>query len=294
MIIGSEGRLGVITEVTAQVHRLPEKREILAYLFPSWHDGLAAMQAIAESDASPSVTRVSDAHETAFSFATSKAEHGHLAAGHRRAAEGAQGQGLGPRRDVPVVHRLRGQPRARAARRRLVGKIVKAKHGGIGVGKGPGKLYDQKKFDTPYLRDFLLDHGGAADVSETAAPWSKLRAVSTRRLRRRQPGLRRDRRAGLDHVPPVALVPLGRVPLLHLRVRARRRRRSAEYDVVKSAIQQAFIDTGGTLSHHHGVGLEHSPWMEQDVSTEGVAVMQGLFDSADPGTHFNPGKVTGV
>lgn len=53
MIIGSEGRLGVITEVTAQVHRLPEKREILAYLFPSWHDGLAAMQAIAESDAHP-------------------------------------------------------------------------------------------------------------------------------------------------------------------------------------------------------------------------------------------------
>ena len=35
-------------------------------------------------------------------------------------------------------------------------------------------LYDQKKFDTPYIRDFLLDRGGAADVSETAAPWSKL------------------------------------------------------------------------------------------------------------------------
>jgi alkyldihydroxyacetonephosphate synthase len=64
-----------------------------------------------------------------------------------------------------------------------------------------------------------------------------------------------------------------------------------QYDVVKSAIQQAFIDSGGTVSHHHGVGLEHAPWLEQDISTSGVAVMQGLFDSADPTNTFNPGKI---
>ncbi len=65
----------------------------------------------------------------------------------------------------------------------------------------------------------------------------------------------------------------------------------AEYDRVKSAIQQAFIDAGGTLSHHHGVGLEHAPWLEQDISPAGVGLMQGLFTSADPGRHFNPGKI---
>ena len=48
------------------------------------------------------------------------------------------------------------------------------RHGGIVVGKGPGELYDQKKFDTPYIRDFLLDRGAIGDVSDTAAPWSKL------------------------------------------------------------------------------------------------------------------------
>ena len=34
-----------------------------------------------------------------------------------------------------------------------------------------------------------------------------------------------------------------------------------EYDMVKCAIQQAFVDNGGTISHHHGVGTEHSRWM---------------------------------
>jgi len=64
-----------------------------------------------------------------------------------------------------------------------------------------------------------------------------------------------------------------------------------EYNVVKSAIQQAFIDNGGSLSHHHGVGLEHAPWLEQDISAQGVAVMRGLFEAVDPGENFNPRKI---
>ena len=40
-------------------------------------------------------------------------------------------------------------------------------HGGLCIGSSPGELYDQKKFDTPYIRDFLLDRGALADVSET-------------------------------------------------------------------------------------------------------------------------------
>src|SRR5205085_3352609 len=54
----------------------------------------------------------------------------------------------------------------------LVDEIV-TRHGGICAGTGPGRLYDQKKFDTPYIRDFLLDRGALADVSDTAAPWAQ-------------------------------------------------------------------------------------------------------------------------
>src|SRR5690625_397752 len=72
MILGSEGRLGVITEAWVQVHRLPENREIIAYLFPNFATGLAAMEEISTSDAEPTVTRVSDAPETQFSLADRK------------------------------------------------------------------------------------------------------------------------------------------------------------------------------------------------------------------------------
>ncbi|MEJ7714297.1 MAG: FAD-binding oxidoreductase [Thermoleophilaceae bacterium] len=61
MVLGSEGRLGIITEATVHVRRLPARRKILGYLFPTWGEGLAAMRDIAASEAAPSVTRVSDA-----------------------------------------------------------------------------------------------------------------------------------------------------------------------------------------------------------------------------------------
>ena len=51
--------------------------------------------------------------------------------------------------------------KSHVAREKEIVKDIVGKHGGIVLGKGPGVLYDQKKFDTPYIRDFLLDRGAA-------------------------------------------------------------------------------------------------------------------------------------
>ncbi|CAN5453283.1 FAD-binding oxidoreductase [soil metagenome] len=290
MIVGSEGRLGVITEATVQVHRTPAKRDVYGYFFPNWEAGTAAMQEIAESDAHPSITRVSDSRETGFSLATSKERHG-----FDKFAAGTV---------LPTLMKMKGwnlddicisfigyEGEARYAKRqkKLVDAIIK-KHGGMGVGKGPGVLYDQKKFDTPYLRDFLLDCGAAGDVSESAMPWSKINQLHDNvRIAADKAfdeiGIKGWIMSHLSHSYHSGAClyftfsfVFGDDPI-------------GEYDVVKRAIQQAFIDNGGSLSHHHGVGLEHAPWLEQDISAEGVAVMRGLFASADPGENFNPRKI---
>lgn len=291
MILGSEGRLGVITEVTVQVHRTPAKRDVYAYFFPNWTAGIAAMQEIAASDAAPSITRISDAPETAFSLATSKNRKGldkFLAVTVLPGLMRSKGWTL---TDICLSFiGFEGVTPAHATRqKKLVDGIVK-KHGGMGVGTGPGILYDQKKFDTPYIRDFLLDRGAAGDVSETAAPWSKLvplhaavRAAAQKAFD--EIGIKGWIMSHLSHSYhsgaclyfTFAFV-FGDDPI-------------REYNTVKSAIQQAFVDNGGTISHHHGVGLEHSPWLEQDISPEGVVVMRALFEGADPKGTFNPGKV---
>jgi alkyldihydroxyacetonephosphate synthase len=295
MVLGSEGRLGIVTAATVHVHRLPAERLILGYLFPTWAASLAAMNEIAASAASPSVTRVSDAAETQFSFATKKGSS---------PVEKLQSKAL-----TTYLRRRRGfdleamclsfigyegsERRVREERRR-VGRIV-ARHGGLCIGSGPGDLYDQKKFDTPYIRDFLLDRGVLADVSETAAPWSALPALYEHVTARARaafadlgvPGyvmchLSHSYHSGACLYFTFAITPSGRREPLD------------EYDVVKSAIQQAFVDSGATLSHHHAVGTEHARWLEQDISAPGVAMVRALLDGFDPGRNLNPGKIVGV
>jgi alkyldihydroxyacetonephosphate synthase len=50
-----------------------------------------------------------------------------------------------------------------------------------------------------------------------------------------------------------------------------------QYEPLKNAIQQAFVDSGGTLSHHHAVGTERARWLEQAISAPGVHMIDGLF-----------------
>ncbi|HLL62948.1 MAG TPA: FAD-binding oxidoreductase [Propionibacteriaceae bacterium] len=292
MVLGSEGRLGIITEVTVQVHRIPENRLILGYLFPSWDAGLAAMQEISTSDAHPSVTRVSDGRETRFSFAT------------RKKSGGISVSSLVSKGLMKVLERRGWQldqsclsfighegGKDHVNRQKAIVKDIVGRHGGIVLGKGPGVIYDQKKFDTPYIRDFLLDRGAIGDVSETAAPWSKLKPLYDNVMAAANGAfaelgvvgwimchLSHSYHSGACLYFTFAFKHDGEDPL-------------AQYDKVKSAIQQAFVDSDGTLSHHHAVGTEHAPWLEQDISAPGVHMIDGLFAATDPGGNFNPGKI---
>jgi alkyldihydroxyacetonephosphate synthase len=290
MVLGSEGRLGVITEVTVQVHRIPEERVILGYLFPSWEAGLAAMQQISTSDAHPSVTRLSDSYETQFSFATRKRSKGISSLVSKGLMKVLRRRGWDLDKICLAFVGYEGG-KAHVRRQKGIVKGVVTKHGGIVAGKGPGQLYDQKKFDTPYIRDFLLDRGAAADVSETAAPWSRLQGVyDAVRAASAQAydelGVKGWMMCHLSHS-----YHSGACLYFTFAFRHNGTDPIGQYDVVKSAVQQAFIDAGGTLSHHHAVGTEHARWLEQDISAPGVHMIDGLFAAVDPGQNLNPGKI---
>jgi alkyldihydroxyacetonephosphate synthase len=292
MILGSEGRLGIITEATMQVRPLPKQRTILGYLFPRFVDGLAAMEEIAHSECSVSVTRVSDAAETQFSFAMRKPP-----TLLERAQSAALQLYLKRRRGWDVGQMClsfigyEGSRRHVAAQRHAVGQIVK-RHGGLCIGSGPGVLYDQKKFDTPYIRDYLLDRGAAGDVSETAMPWSRLSPVYDAVTVAAQGAFRSLGVPGYLMCHLSHSYHAGACLYFTFAFRSGAGEDMlVQYDVVKSAIQQAFVDNGATLSHHHAVGTEHAPWLEQDISELGTAMLRALFDGTDPDHRLNPGKI---
>jgi alkyldihydroxyacetonephosphate synthase len=290
MILGSEGRLGIITEATVHVRRIPERRTILGYLFPTFVAGLAAMQDLAASEHSASITRVSDATETQFSFAM-RVRPTFVDKLQSRALRIFLRRRLGFELDQMCLSFIgyEGSNRHVAAQRRAVGRLVK-RHGGLCIGSGPGVLYDQKKFDIPYIRDFLLDRGAAGDVSETATNWSGLMPLYDAVVTAAHGAFAKLAVHGYIMCHLSHSYHAGACLYFTFAFKARNEM-AAEYQVVKSAIQQAFVDNGATLSHHHAVGTEHAQWLEQDISEPGVAMLQALFDGTDPGRHLNPGKI---
>jgi alkyldihydroxyacetonephosphate synthase len=290
MVLGSEGRLGIITEATVHIRRIPEQRTILGYLFPTFGAGLAAMQDLAASEHPVSVTRVSDANETQFSFAMRV---------RPTLVDKLQSRVL----RIFLHHRLgfdvnqmclsfvgyEGNDRHVAALRRAVGRLIK-RHGGVSIGSGPGVLYDQKKFDTPYIRDFLLDRGAAGDVSDTATTWSGLMPLYDAVVTAANGAFAQLAVHGYVMCHLSHSYHAGACLYFTFAFKAGSDM-AVEYELVKLAIQQAFVDNGATLSHHHAVGTEHAQWLEQDISAPGVVMLRALFAGTDPGKHLNPGKI---
>lgn len=293
MFIGSEGRLGIITDLWVHVHRLPEERVVVAYMYPSWEPAVAAIHAMADAEIPTTFVRISDANETAMSLSTQKE-----AVTIKKKIEARVTEELwafmrrrGWDTDEMCISYVcfEGSSADVDQRRRQVVKIAKA-HGALVLGTGPGALYDQKKFDTPYLRDFLLEQHVMGDVSETAAPWSKLNAVHDAVYAAAGRAFESLGKPGFIMCHLSHSYHAGACLYFTFAFQAGSDA-DREYATVKTAIQQAFVDSGGTLSHHHGVGMEHAPWMEQVVSEEGVNLMRTLFSATDPGNHLNPGKI---
>lgn len=138
------------------------------------------------------------------------------------------------------------------SQRKLAGRIV-ARHGGLCIGSGP--LYDQKKFDTPLHPRFPPGSRRAGrrirDRRAVEPPAARLRQCDGRRA----DGLPVARRDGYIMCHPRTRTTRARARISPFALTPSEERDSlAEYDVVKSAIRQTFVDSGATLSHHHAVG----------------------------------------
>ncbi|GAA1644653.1 FAD-binding oxidoreductase [Actinoplanes couchii] len=288
MILGSEGRLGVITRATVRIRPLPKRRVVLGYLYPSWAAGLRAAAAITRGEARPAFVRLADAEETTFSLSLRTGGPGRT--GKLLDAYVRTIRRQDPRQLCLGLVGYEGSPSSVRRDRKLVATSVQAE-GGFAIGAGAGAVYDRKKFDTPYIRDFLLSRGVHADVSETGAPWSRLPGLYDEVMTAFRTGLAESGARGsvmchLSHTDPIgaclyftfAVVPAEDGDL-------------STYDIVKSSVQQAFVDGGGTLSHHHAVGTEHARWLPEDVSTAGAGLISALFTATDPVGLLNPGKI---
>ncbi|WP_312855753.1 FAD-linked oxidase C-terminal domain-containing protein [Paeniglutamicibacter cryotolerans] len=60
---------------------------------------------------------------------------------------------------------------------------------------------------------------------------------------------------------------------------------------MKDAACAAIVAAGATITHHHGVGSEHSPYLGMEIGDLGVKVLRGIKEALDPCGIMNPGKL---
>ena len=291
LCIGSEGILGVITEVVVQVHHKPEKEDWYGWLFPDFTSGLDAIHECHRGDCMPTVTRLNDPKKTALSFAFK-----HPKTGIKDKIAKVFKWYIGNVKNIDfnqcclMVVKYEGTPQTFNRIKNRVTTIYK-KHRGVCLGAEPGRSFAKVKFDFPHLRDYVMDRSIMADVSETATTWDNLRTLHESGLADVEQAIKDT---GVDAWVGCHLshsYRTGASLYFTFGCLQREGREIEQYLYVKKAAEDAFMKNGGTLSHHHAVGTEHLPWVEEDLSPTGLKAVKALKAGLDPNDIMNPGKI---
>ena len=291
LCIGSEGILGVITEVTIQVHKKPEKEDWYGWLFPDFQSGIDAIHECHRYNCMPTVTRLNDPKKTALSFAFKTPK-----TGFKATIANTFKWYIGNVKKINfnqcclMVVKYEGTQQEFKNIRNKVSSIYK-KHRGVCLGAEPGRSFAKVKFDFPHLRDFTMDRSIMADVSETATTWNNLCAMHKNGLKEIENAIKETGVNGWVGCHLSHSYHSGASLYFTFGCLQRKGREIEQYLYVKKAAEDAFMKNGGTLSHHHAVGTEHLPWVEEDLSPTGLKAVKALKDGLDPNGIMNPGKI---
>jgi alkyldihydroxyacetonephosphate synthase len=275
LLVGSEGALGVISELALRVRQAP--REDFAA-------GGQALRALAREHVLPDVARLSDEQETRLSLALAGAggAKGRLGRAYLRLRGYSEG--------CLAILGFEGAIEEVAFRRRRALALARG-CGGLAVGRSPGEAWLKGRFAAPYMRDELLTHGVMVETLETAAQWSNLHALH------RAVGQAIARALNAGGTPGLVMCHVSHVyetgASLYFTLIARQREGDeiGQWRAVKQAAGEAILAGGGTITHHHAIGRDHARWMGREVGSGGVAALRALKSELDPAGIMNPGKL---
>lgn len=280
MMKGMEGTFGVVTAVTWKLHRYrPENRQYFGFLFKSFENAIEAAREVSQDEAGmPSVFRVFDENETDFAIKMygingTIADSFMSLRGYRHgnrslflgSADGEKGY-------------------AKHVKKR-VKKICK-KHGAMYISGYAQKLWEPDRFKHPYIREDLQDFGILSDTLESGLSWDQLheahRAVN---------GFMAKRPNTLYMSHSSHFYPQGTNLYYIYFIKTDD---IEEYRAFQDGVIEAVQKSGGSLSHHHGVGKMIGPWMEEHLGSEQMAALRALKKHFDPNNIMNPGGQLGI
>jgi alkyldihydroxyacetonephosphate synthase len=267
--LGSEGALGVITDVHLRCVGLPTGRVSAGVRFKTFEAALDAARALLHAGIYPTQLRILDPYEHLLSRAFSG-----------KAASGAL---------MVLAFESSGAPldATFAAAQEICrqhGGEVQQKEAEEAVGDWKNTFFRQ-----PYIRDALLDYGIISDTFETAVPWSAVpgfyhavREATLKAVTKVCGAGAVSTRSTHSYTDGLCLYFAFFGPGKHDSL-------VEQWWQIRAAAAEAVVANGGTMSHHHAMGRDHKKWARAEIPAPFRAAIRAAKRELDPDGLLNPG-----
>ena len=292
LVLGSEGHLGILTEVKVRVSRLPEEEYFGVAFMPNWEQGIACAREAIQQGLPLSMLRVSNSVETRTQLYLSA-----IQTQRHWLAKLLSLKGVGDDKCM-LVYGITGDKQAnKQSYKRL--KAVISQFKGVNTGQSLGKKWAHKRFAFPYLRETLWQMGYAIDTLETATNWSNIAPLTEKIEQSLREGLAECDTADdskskvhvFSHLSHLYSDGASIYTTYLFPVSDSYNETYTRWQKLKSTTSRLIVESNGTISHQHGVGSDHAAYLVEEKGEQVVNSLQSYFRSFDPEGQLNPGKL---
>ncbi|XP_058062763.1 alkyldihydroxyacetonephosphate synthase [Anopheles bellator] len=296
IVLGSEGTLGVITEVVIKIRPLPQVKRYGSLVFPDFGSGIRCLREVAKERLQPASIRLIDNEQFQFGQAL-KIPGGTIASVGELLKKAYITKVKRMKLDKIAIATLLFEGHEEQVRQNE-DKIyaVAKRHGGFSAGSSNGEKGYILTFVIAYIRDLALEYSIVAESFETSVPWDRCESlcinvkscvrkecakhniqhylISCRVTQSYDTGACVYFYFGFNHIGfanPVTI-----------------------YEEIENKARNEILASGGSISHHHGIGKIRSRWYQQSVSNVGVQLYKATKRELDPNNIFAVGNLIPV
>jgi alkyldihydroxyacetonephosphate synthase len=294
LMFGSEGTLGIITSAVVKIFPLPEAQTYGSVLFPTFEHGFKFMYQLARETTPPASVRLLDNLQFQFGQALKPQSSAGLAGLMSKAEKFfvTKIKGFSPQQMVACTFVFEGSRSEVEQQQRDVYRIA-ARHRGMKAGAENGRRGYQMIFSIAYIRDFLMNYYIIAESLETSVPWTNALALCENVQRRLS---EEYRQRGLPGNPFVSarITQIYRTGVCIYFYFGFYYKGISDphklYLELENIARDEILKSGGSLSHHHGVGKLRRAFLPRIMSETAIQWKKELKKSFDPTNTFGAGN----
>ncbi|WP_201567683.1 FAD-binding oxidoreductase [Psychrobacter immobilis] len=286
MMMGTEGRAGIFTTVKMRVQSQPEQELFKVAFLPNWAAGKAVLKQAVQSNIRLSMLRLSNAVETDAHLHLGTTPSQFLAISTYLKARGLSSD------KVMLTYGVSGDKAQNKLALTQFKKLLK-QHGSV-TGKLTdimGNIWAHGRFKFPYLRGTLWEKGIMVDTFETATNWINIDEQMAQMQDAVKTSLADEGEdvMAFTHISHVYKQGASLYTTYFFRAAKDHAATLKRWQKIKKAASLSLANGTATISHQHGVGRDHAPYLVAEKGELGLQVTSDMIKSLDPEQRMNPG-----